>query len=110
MPCATFSDTGKKPKNCPNNGVPDILDWGPDCCDVKFPIPESDRGAKISHYQVEIKENKMNEFTKGPVFTIKEVQEKNGQIHAEIKGIFIISPENFQFTCNIQYPLVLDCG
>ena len=78
-------------KNCPNNGVPDILDWGPDCCDVKFSIPESDRGAKISHYQVEIKENKMNEFTKGPVFTIKEVQEKNGQIHAKIKGIFIIS-------------------
>ena len=72
-------------------GVPDILDWGPDFCDVKFSIPESDGGAKISHYQVEIKENKMNEFTKGPVFTIKEVQEKNGQIHAKIKGIFIIS-------------------
>ena len=30
----------------------------------------------------------MNEFTKGPVFTVKEVQEKNGQIHAKIKGNF----------------------
>ena len=40
-------------------GTPNILDWGPDFCDISFAIPESDGGAKISHYQVEIKENKM---------------------------------------------------
>ena len=61
-----------------------------DFSDVKVSSPESDGGSRLSKYQVEIKENKMNEFTKGPVFTVKEVQEKNGQIHAKIKGILLM--------------------
>ena len=64
---------------------------------MSFTPPESDGGAKISHYQVEIRENKMNEFTKGPVYTIREVQEKNGLIHAKIRGENMLSPSINQF-------------
>ena len=79
-------------------GVPNILDWGPDFCDVSFTPPETDGGARISHYQIEMKENKMNEFTKGPVFTIKEVQEKNGLIHAKIRGL----TEGYQYQFRVK--------
>ena len=79
-------------------GTPNILDWGPDFCDVSFAIPESDGGKQISHYQVEMKENKMENFTIGPVFTIKEVQEKQGMIFAKIRNL----TEGYQYQFRVK--------
>ena len=79
-------------------GTPNILDWGPDFCDVSFAIPETDGGAKISHYQVEMKENKMENFTIGPVFTVKEVQEKKGMILAKIRNL----TEGYQYQFRVK--------
>jgi len=79
-------------------GKPNILDWGPDFCDVSFALPESDGGAKITHYQVEWLENKMTEFVKGPTFTTKEVQEKQGLVHAKIKNLI----EGYQYSFRVK--------
>ena len=79
-------------------GTPNILDWGPDFCDVSFAIPESDGGKQISHYQVEMKENKMDNFTVGPVFTAKEVQEKQGMIFAKIRNL----TEGYQYQFRVK--------
>ena len=79
-------------------GVPNILDWAPDFCDLSFAIPESDGGAKISHYQLEMRENNMNEFTKGPVFTVKEVQEKQGMIFARVRDL----TEGYQYQFRVK--------
>ena len=36
-------------------GRPNILDWGPNHCDLSWAVPESDGGAPITHYVIEIK-------------------------------------------------------
>ena len=58
---------------------------GPDNASLSWQKPESDGGKAISHYQLEVRENKMTEFVKGKVFTIAEVREnKEGQILAKV--------------------------
>ena len=58
---------------------------GPDSASLSWQKPESDGGKAISHYQLEVRENKMTEFVKGKVFTIAEVREnKEGQILAKV--------------------------
>ena len=79
-------------------GKPNILDWGPDFCDVSFAPPESDGGAKISHYQIEMRENKMTEFVKGKIFTAQEVREKQGMIHAKIPNLV----EGYQYSFRVK--------
>ena len=36
-------------------GRPNILDWGPNHCDLNWALPESDGGAPITHYVIELK-------------------------------------------------------
>jgi hypothetical protein len=36
-------------------GRPNILDWGPNHCDLSWTPPESDGGAPITHYVIEMK-------------------------------------------------------
>ena len=79
-------------------GKPNILDWGPDFCDISFSVPESDGGAKITHYQIETRENKMTEFVKGPTFTAQEVREKQGMIFAKIKNLI----EGYQYSFRVK--------
>ena len=58
---------------------------GPDNASLSWQKPESDGGKAISHYQLEVRENKMTDFVKGKVFTIAEVREnKEGQILAKV--------------------------
>ena len=58
---------------------------GPDNASLSWQKPESDGGKAISHYQLEVRENKMTDFVKGKVFTIAEVREnKDGQILAKV--------------------------
>ena len=62
-----------------------VLSRGPDNASLSWQKPESDGGKAISHYQLEVRENKMTEFVKGKVFTIAEVREnKDGQILAKV--------------------------
>jgi len=79
-------------------GKPNIVDWGPDFCDVSFAPPESDGGSKITHYQIEMKENKMTEFVKGKIFTSQEVREKQGLIHAKIPNL----TEGYQYQFRVK--------
>ena len=79
-------------------GVPNILDWGPDFCDLSFAPPESDGGAKISHYQLEMKENNMTEFVKGIVFTAAEVREKQGLLHVKMRNLV----EGYQYQFRVK--------
>ena len=63
--------------------------------------PESDGGKAISHYQLEVRENKMTEFVKGKVFTIAEVREnKEGQILAKV--VFCAIDEHSKEFCRLK--------
>ena len=65
--------------------IPVFAFRGPDNASLSWQKPESDGGKAISHYQLEVRENKMTEFVKGKVFTIAEVREnKEGQILAKV--------------------------
>ena len=90
MPCEmTGGDIMvKDPWNAPGQpGKPKILDWGPDHGDMAWAAPESDGGAKITHYVIEKKENNMKEFVVGKILTIKEVKNKDGLIYGTCDGL-----------------------
>ena len=36
-------------------GRPNILDWGPNHCDLNWALPETDGGSPITHYVIELK-------------------------------------------------------
>ena len=45
----SFSDEPSQP------GRPNILDWGPNHCDLNWALPETDGGSPITHYVIELK-------------------------------------------------------
>jgi len=84
QPCEMLGDDIliKDPWDEPSQpGRPNILDWGPNHCDLNWLPPESDGGAPITHYVIELKETNMNMWQEGSVLPIEEVQFKNGLVH-----------------------------
>lgn len=78
----------KDPWDAPSQpGRPNVLDWGPEHCDLSWAPPESDGGAKITHYVIEKKENDMKEFVVGRILTVTEVRDKGGLIHGTCNGL-----------------------
>jgi hypothetical protein len=47
-------------------GRPNILDWGPNHCDLSWTPPESDGGAPITHYVIEMKVHTLRLYSIGP--------------------------------------------
>ena len=89
----------KDPWDAPSQpGKPNILDWGPDHGDLSWAPPESDGGAKITHYVIEKKENDMKDFVVGRILTIHEVREKSGLILGKCDGLM----EGYQYQFRIK--------
>jgi hypothetical protein len=61
-------------------GQPNVVDWGKDFADLTWTPPESDGGAEITHYVIEMKEKNMGQWVEGRSMTVKEVQELGGVI------------------------------
>jgi len=68
-------------------GQPLITDWGPDFGEMQWKAPESDGGAPITHYVIEMKEKNMNQWVEGKKLTLKEVQEMGGMIKGKQDGL-----------------------
>ena len=89
----------KDPWNAPGQpGKPNILDWGPDHGDLSWAPPDTDGGAKITHYVIEKKENNMKDFVVGKILTIHEVREKGGLIFGTCDGLI----EGYQYQFRIK--------
>lgn len=43
-------------------GRPNILDWGPNHCDLSWAPPETDGGAPITHYVIELKVGRAGQY------------------------------------------------
>ena len=56
--CKIFPDEPSQP------GRPNILDWGPNHCDLSWAPPESDGGSAITHYVIELKVKRPGESVK----------------------------------------------
>ena len=41
-------------------GRPNILDWGPNHCDMSWALPDTDGGSPITHYVIELKVREFN--------------------------------------------------
>ena len=79
-------------------GKPNILDWGKTHADLSWKVPEKDGGAKITHYVLEAKENNMKDFIAYKTYTIAEVMEKGGVIHAKCDGL----TEGYEYTFRVK--------
>ena len=78
----------KDPWDAPGQpGKPKILDWGPDHGDLAWTPPESDGGAKITHYVIEKKENNMKEYVVGKILTVNEVRIRDGLVYGTCDGL-----------------------
>lgn len=54
---------------------------------MQWKAPESDGGAPITHYVIEMKEKNMNSWVEGKKLTVKEVQEMGGMIKGKQDGL-----------------------
>ena len=54
---------------------------------MQWKAPESDGGAPITHYVIEMKEKNMNQWVEGKKLTLKEVQEMGGMIKGKQDGL-----------------------
>ena len=68
-------------------GQPNVVDWGKDFADLTWTPPESDGGAEITHYVIEMKEKNMGQWVEGKSLTVKEVQELGGMIKGKQTGL-----------------------
>ena len=48
-------------------GRPNILDWGPNHCDLSWAPPETDGGAPITHYVIELKVGRAGQNRNGRI-------------------------------------------
>merc|ERR1740128_606419 len=89
-PCEMLGDDIliKDPWDEPSQpGRPNILDWGPDHCDLSWSVPESDGGAPITHYVIELKEKSLGMWQKGRVMTVQECRIKGGMVEGTCPGL-----------------------
>ena len=101
IPCEmTGGDiTIKDPWTAPGQpGKPNILDWGPDHGDLSWAPPDTDGGARITHYVIEKKENNMKDYVVGKILSINEVREKGGLIYGTCDGL----TEGYQYEFRIK--------
>ena len=68
-------------------GQPNVVDWGKDFADLTWTPPESDGGAEITHYVIEMKEKNMGQWVEGRTLTVKEVQELGGVVKGKQTGL-----------------------
>jgi len=90
QPCEMTGDDilVKDPWDEPSQpGRPDILDWGPDHCDLNWAVPERDGGAPITHYVIEMKETNMNMWQEGTVLPVSQVRIKDGKVYGTCPGL-----------------------
>jgi len=79
-----MKDPWDEPSPC---GQPNVVDWGKDFADLTWTPPESDGGAPITHYVIEMKEKNMGHWVEGKTLTVKEVQEMGGLIRGKQDGL-----------------------
>ena len=64
------------------------MDWSPNHADLEWAPPESDGGAPITHYVIEMKEKNMGQWVEGKTLTTKEVEVlPNGKIKGKCDGL-----------------------
>lgn len=85
-------DPWDEPDPC---GKPNIDDWGPDFADMTWTPPETDGGAPITHYVIEMKEKNMGQWVEGKKLTTKEVQDMGGLIRGKCDGL--VEGQEYQF-------------
>ena len=76
-------------------GKPNVEDWGPDHAEMLWTPPESDGGAEITHYVIEMKEKNMGQWVEGQTIKAKDVQMVNGKIKGVQKGL--VEGQEYQF-------------
>ncbi|XP_023324296.1 twitchin isoform X2 [Eurytemora carolleeae] len=90
QPCEMLGDDImiKDPWDEPTQpGRPNILDWGPEHCDLSWEPPESDGGAPITHYVIEMKEKSLDMWQVGRILTAEECEMKRGLVHGTCPGL-----------------------
>ena len=89
-------------------GTPNVVDWGPNHCDLSWQAPESDGGAPITHYEIEFmvtfhlilslsaevslvdssqQEKNMGLWQSGKTIPASALRESNGLLHGTIDGL-----------------------
>jgi len=68
-------------------GRPNIIDWGPNHCDLSWRVPESDGGSPITHYVLELKETNMNMWQEGSILPVPSDQV---QIRTNSEGVQMV--------------------
>ena len=89
-PCEMLGDDIliKDPWDEPDKpGTPNVVDWGPNHCDLSWKPPESDGGADITHYEIEYMEKNMGMWEKGKTLSINQVRASGGLIHGTCDGL-----------------------
>ena len=101
VPCDMNGDAVliKDPWGPPSQpGKPNIVNWGPSHGELSWAPPQSDGGAKITHYIIEKKENNMKDFVVGKILTMSEVKERNGLMVGTCDGLI----EGYQYEFRVK--------
>ena len=69
-------------------GRPKCLDWGPQSCDLEWPPPETDGGAPILAYEIELLELGSNpQWAHGVTIPVEEMRMENGKLKGCCPGL-----------------------
>ena len=63
------------------------MDWGPSSCDLCWAPPETDGGAEITHYHIEMLEKELSCWESGLKINVEDVRISQGQMYAACPGL-----------------------
>ena len=63
------------------------MDWGPSFCDLCWAPPDTDGGAEITHYQIEMLEKGLSCWESGIEINVEDVRLYQGQMYATCPGL-----------------------